>query len=102
MKVFEHLSIFILQEIDMLMRGLIIIVETANIGLFFVFHYFFAQDLELKIHKMQLLLEIFDVLVCYRVVWILKLKFVFHILTSEVHFNSRFVTCRITKLSCFL
>jgi hypothetical protein len=47
MEVFEHLGIFILQEIDMLMRGLIIIVETADVGLLFVFHNFFAQDLEL-------------------------------------------------------
>jgi hypothetical protein len=47
MEVFEHLCVFILQEIDMLMRGLIVIVETANVGLLFVFHHFFAQDLEL-------------------------------------------------------
>jgi|688.fasta_scaffold255139_1 hypothetical protein len=72
----------------MLVGCFIVVVQTANSGLLFVLHDFLFQNFEFKIHEVELLLKVLDVLITDRIVRVAKLVLVFHILTSEVHLNS--------------
>jgi hypothetical protein len=53
-----HLLILLLKQGDVLETRLFVIKEGADAGLFLIIYDFFFQDLELKLHEVNLLLEI--------------------------------------------
>lgn len=84
----------------MLVTCFVIIVEGADAGLLFILDDLFAEDFELKLHKVDLLLQIDNVSVGGVHVWVLpKLSHgrLFLLLASEVHSYGRLVACRIAK-----
>jgi len=47
----------------MLMTGLVIIIQGANTGLLLILNDLFAQDFKLELHKVNLLLQIYNIVV---------------------------------------
>ena len=58
-----HLGILRLEQADVLMRSLFVVKETANARFLLIFGHFLSQDLEFKLHKVNLLLQVHNVLV---------------------------------------
>ena len=93
-EVFFHLSILRLEQSDMLMTGLIIVVEVTDSRLLFVFEDLLFQNFELELHKVNLLLQVNDVVILGVLVgvhteltWVLLAL----ILPTEVHHRGRIV-----------
>ena len=89
-----HLSVLGLQQTDVLMGRLVIVVQAANARLLFVFNDFLSQNFELKLHEVNLLLQVDDVLVsgihvgvAAELAWLLLAL----LLASEVHRRGRVV-----------
>ena len=94
-KVALHLSVLCLQQTDMLMRCFIVIVETANARLLLILDDLLAQDLQLKLHEVDLLLQVDDVIVGGVDVGVLaKLTRcqLFFLLSAEIHRNCGIVS----------
>ena len=69
-----HLRILSLEEIDVLVRGLIVVEEGTDAGLLLVFVDFLSEDFQFKLHEMNLLLQVDDVL--------LRLLFIIRVATK--------------------
>ena len=63
-EVAPHLRILVFQEADVLVRGLIVIVEAANARLLLILDHFFPQNFEFQLHEVDLLLQVDDVVIC--------------------------------------
>ena len=81
----------------MLVRCLLIVEQRSDAGVLLVINNLLLQDFQLKLHEMNLLLEVADVLVLNILIWVLAegviLSFV---LSSKLDCVCRFVT-RLTK-----
>ena len=66
-----HLAILSLELTDMLVACLVIIIKSTDTCLGGVINHFLSQDFELKLHEVNLLLQIDDVFVCIVDVWVL-------------------------------
>jgi hypothetical protein len=56
-----HLLILRLQQRDMLMRRLLVVKKPTNPRVLLIFNNFFLQYLQLKLHKVDLLLQVLDI-----------------------------------------
>lgn len=65
-----HLRILLLEEIDVLVRGLIVVEESTDARLLLVFVDLLSEDLQFKLHEMNLLLQVYDVI--FRLVVIIR------------------------------
>ena len=87
-EVSAHLAVLVLQKTDVLVRGLLVVVEAADARLLLVLDHFLLQYFQFQLHEVDLLLQIDDVLVCVVDVWILaqgtRLRGALF-LASEVH-----------------
>ena len=70
-EVTAHLAILVLQKTDVLVRGLLVVVEAADARLLLILDHFLLKYFEFQLHEVDLLLQIDDVLVCVIDVWIL-------------------------------
>jgi hypothetical protein len=99
-EVLQHRGILLLEQEDVLVLRLVVIVQATDARFLLVLLDLFSEDLELKVHEVELLLEIFDVLINLRA-WIVRVQELFlvvQILTSEVHLDGGLVTGGVTKL----
>ena len=81
----------------MLERCLLIIKKRTYSALLFILNYFLFQNFEFHFHEMNLLLEVVDVLVFYRLIGIhAKRSITGLILTVELHWDCG----RMAKLVC--
>ena len=82
----------------MLVRGLVVVVEAADARLLRVLNHFVAQNLELQLHKVDLLLQVDDVVVSLIHIGIatnqtcLRLS----LLSSELHLLHRIVSSAVS------
>ncbi len=84
----------------MLMTCLVIIIQRANAGLLLILDDLFAQDFKLKLHKVNLLLQIYNIVVCgIHVGVVAKLTYsrLLLLLASEVHSDCRLIAAGVTK-----
>ena len=99
-KVTTHLRVLCLQQVDVLVTGLLIIVQTAYSRLGRVLDNFLSQDLKLEFHEVDLLLQVDDVLVSVIHVWVSS-EDTWHrsalLLPIELHFTHRVVTRWVTE-----
>jgi len=78
----------------------VIIVQISNARLLFVFLDLFAKDFELKLHEVDLLLQVYDILVRWVDVWViaeLTWSLLFFVLTTEVHHDSGLVSRAVSE-----
>ena len=78
----------------------VIIVQISNARLLFVFLDFFAKDFELKLHEVDLLLQVYDVLVRWVDVGViakLAWSLLFFVLTTEVHHSGGLVSRAVSE-----
>ena len=83
-----HLRILRLEQADVLVTGLIIVVQATNAALLLIFDHLLTQDFELQFHEVDLLLQVDDVLiglVHVRVATELPRSELLLLLASEVH-----------------
>ena len=84
----------------MLVRGLVIIIEATNAGLLLILDNLLSQNLKLKLHKVDLLLQVDDVVVgCIdvRVISELAGSLLLLLLSSEIHCDGRLITCAVAE-----
>ena len=80
-----HRDVLRLEKVDMLMRGLLIVEKPTNTRVAFIIDNFLLQDFELKLHKVDLLLEVGNILILNSGVGVLAQALVFaFILASEL------------------
>lgn len=95
-KVSPHLRVLCLEQADVLMTALVIVVETADARLLLVLQHFLFQNFELKFHKVNLLLQVHDVLVLavalVRINAELARGLLALLLPAEIHCDSRLVS----------
>ena len=99
-KVAPHLRILVLQQADMLVRGLVIIVEATDAGLLLVLDHLLTQDFQLELHEVDLLLQVDDVVIGrinVRVLTELAGSLLLLLLTSEIHGDGRLVAAAISE-----
>ena len=99
-EVAPHLRILVLQQADMLMRGLVIIVEATDAGLLLIFDHLLSQDFQLELHEVDLLLQVDDVVirsVYVRVLTELAGSLLLLLLTSEIHGDGRLIATAISE-----
>jgi len=83
-----HLAILVLEQADVLVRGLIVVVHASNARLLLILDDLLAQDFELQLHEMDLLLQVNDIIIgCIdiRVLPELARIQLLLLLTTEVH-----------------
>ena len=95
-----HLRILAFKQADMLVRCLVVIVQTANARLLLVLDDLLPENLQLKFHEVDLLLQVDDVFVCRVDIGVgaklTRCKLLF-LLTTEVHGRSAVVTRAATE-----
>ena len=69
-KVSPHLPILVLEQADVLVTGLVVVVETANPAFLRIFQHLLFQYFQLQVHEVDLLLQVYDVFVCFVNVWV--------------------------------
>ena len=85
LKLSPHGDVLGFEEIDMLMGSLLVIEQTTDAGVGLVVNHLLLQDFELKLHEVDLLLEVGDVLILDRVVGVLSEGIFFgFVLASEL------------------
>lgn len=92
-EVTAHLLVLDLQEVDMLVRSLIIVVQTADTALFLVFDDLLFQNSEFEVHEVNLLLQIKNVLITPLIdIWIVSHhRLMFLVLSVELHLDCGFI-----------
>lgn len=95
-----HLRVLCLEKGYMLVTRLIVIIKVAYARLLLIFDYLFTQNFKLKLHEVDLLLQIDDVIVHgvhvgvgSQLAWILLLFF----LSSEVHRHRRIISTAVAE-----
>ena len=91
-KLAAHLLVLRLEQVNVLVGGLVVVVERANATLALVLNHLVAQDLHFQLHKVNLLLQVADVLVLHIHVRVRSQRARFwsaSVLPAEVHFNRR-------------
>lgn len=53
----SHIHVLFFQELDVLVRRLLVVEQRANAGVLFIFDYFFLKNSELELHEVHLLLQ---------------------------------------------
>lgn len=89
-----HLRILILEQADVLVAGLVVVVQTTDTRLLLVLQNLLFQNLQLELHKVDLLLQVDNVLVLRVNVWIitqLARCLLFLLLAAEIHGHSRLI-----------
>ena len=91
--IFSHLHVLGLEQVDMLMRSLIIVVQTADTALFLVFDDLLFQNSEFEVHEVNLLLQIKNVLITPLIdIWIVSHhRLMFLVLSVELHLDCGFI-----------
>ena len=89
-----HLGVLVFQQLDVLVGSLVVVVQAANARLLFILKDFLLEYFQLKLHKVDLLVQIGDVLILRRLVRILPQHRVIPyvlVLPAEVHVHRRLV-----------
>ena len=95
-----HLRVLRLQQADVLVGCFIIIVKIADAGFLLVFLNFFAENFELKLHKVDLLLQVDDVIICcvdVGVVSDLAWSLLAFVLAAEVHHRGGLISRTVSE-----
>ena len=89
----SHLLILLLKKRNVLKAALFIIKQGTNARFFLVLNNLFFQNFKLKLHEMNLLLEVANVLIFNALIGVLaKSSLTGFILTVELHWDSRLMS----------
>ena len=95
-----HLGILGLEEGDVLMACLVVVIKIADAGFLLILKDLLPQNLELKLHEVDLLLKVDDVLVRVVIVGVFtestRVLLAF-LLTSELHSYASIVAAAVAK-----
>ena len=97
-----HLGVLGFEQADVLVGSLVVIVETPNAALLLIFDHFLPQDLQLQLHKVDLLLQVDDVVISgvnVRVLTKLAWRQLLFLLAAEVHSDGGLVTTTVAEVS---
>ena len=93
-EVTPHLLVLRLKQIDVLVTGLVIVVQATNTALFLILNDLFFQNFKFQVHEVDLLLQVQDVVIAelVHIRVITHYALVFFVLPMELHLHSGFVT----------
>ena len=97
-KVFLHLCILSFKHADMLVWALLVVEHATDTRLFLIFDHLLLENFELECHKVDLLLQIDNIVVSCIFVWILSnYTRCALILSTELHLMHWVVVCVVSK-----